>query len=134
MKNIHIFDIHHDSFVVKNLAVALEFYCHILQLELDTTRPKNMSVSGAWLKIGEQRQIHLLEINDSEHPENQKKTTQHNQHGGRDRHSAFLVNDLEALQQILQQHAIAYTTSKSGRLALFTRDPDGNALEFIQQT
>lgn len=134
MKNLHIFDIHHDSLVVKNLSVALDFYCNVLQLELDPTRPDNMSVSGAWLKIGEKRQIHLLEIADKEHPENQKKITPYNQHGGRDRHSAFLINDMTLLQQTLQQHHIAYTTSQSGRLALFTRDPDGNALEFVQQT
>jgi len=55
------------------------------------------------------------------------------QHGGRDRHTALAVDDLEALQQKLQAHNIEFTRSRSGRHALFVRDPDGNALEFIEQ-
>lgn len=124
--SIKITDIHHDSFVVKDLTRALDFYCNVLQLELDTTRP-NMSFQGVWLKIGEKRQIHLLALDYPENPISRPK------HGGQDRHSAFVINDIELLKQALNKKNIAYTTSKSGRLALFTRDPDGNALEFIEQ-
>jgi len=120
-----IIDIHHDSFIVKDLGIALDFYCNILKLEHDHSRPK-MSVQGAWLKIGKKRQIHLLEI---DYPNNQ---IVHAEHGGRDRHSAFIINTIDALKQILDTHNISYTVSRSGRKALFTRDPDGNALEFIQ--
>ena len=122
---LKILDIHHDSFIVRDLSIALDFYCHVLNLETDSSRP-TMSVQGAWLKIGEKRQIHLLEIN---YPERQ---TPRPEHGGRDRHSAFLINDIEILKQRLEQKNIIYSVSKSGRAALFTRDPDGNALEFIQ--
>jgi glyoxylase I family protein len=122
---LKITDIHHDSFIVKDLAIALAFYCDILMLEIDDSRPI-MSIQGAWLKVGKKRQIHLLEIDDS------NPKTNKTEHGGRDRHSAFLINDIVILKQILDQHNIAYTVSKSGREALFTRDPDGNALEFIQ--
>lgn len=122
-----ILDIHHDSFIVKDLQRALGFYCAVLQLEIDHTRP-TMSVDGAWLKVGENRQIHLLEIDYpiSDHPQIPK-------HGGRDRHSAFLINNIAELKQLLDQHHIDYNVSKSGRAALFTRDPDSNALEFVQK-
>lgn len=122
---LKITDIHHDSFIVNNLTTALEFYCNVLMLEIDKSRP-TMSIQGVWLKIGEKRQIHLLEI---DYPELQ---TIKPEHGGRDRHSAFLINSIETLKQTLDKQNIAYTISKSGRKALFTRDPDGNALEFIQ--
>ena len=52
-------------------------------------------------------------------------------HGGRDRHVALAVSDLAKLVERLDLAEIAYTLSQSGRHALFCRDPDGNALEFI---
>ena len=53
-------------------------------------------------------------------------------HGGRDRHCAFTVSDLDRLRRRLDADGVAYTLSRSGRRALFCRDPDGNALEFIE--
>ena len=54
-------------------------------------------------------------------------------HGGRDRHLALAVADLDALRASKEAAGVAYTQSKSGRRALFCRDLDGNALEFVQQ-
>jgi glyoxylase I family protein len=54
-------------------------------------------------------------------------------HGGRDRHCAFTIQNLDALRARLDTTGVTYTLSKSGRRALFCRDPDGNALEFIEQ-
>jgi glyoxylase I family protein len=42
------------------------------------------------------------------------------------------VDDLDRLGRRLSAARIAYTRSRSGRRALFCRDPDGNALEFIE--
>jgi glyoxylase I family protein len=53
-------------------------------------------------------------------------------HGGRDRHVAFGIADLTQLIMRLEAAGIAYTLSQSGRRALFCRDPDHNALEFIE--
>ncbi|CAN0071605.1 unnamed protein product [Ascophyllum nodosum] len=55
------------------------------------------------------------------------------EHGGRDRHVAFTIQDLEPLIGRLNKAGVIYTMSKSGRAALFCRDLDGNAFEFIQQ-
>jgi glyoxylase I family protein len=44
------------------------------------------------------------------------------------------VDDLDALARTLDSAGIAYTRSRSGRHALFFRDPDGNALELIEAT
>ncbi|MCU1719151.1 VOC family protein [Pseudomonas sp. 5P_3.1_Bac2] len=51
-------------------------------------------------------------------------------------HPAFIVDDLQALQQWLGAQGIAITEGPHAigprRIALFIRDPDGNVLEFNQ--
>jgi len=42
------------------------------------------------------------------------------------------IRDLERLRRALEHAGVEYTLSRSGRRALFCRDPDGNALEFIE--
>jgi len=118
------FTMHHASLVVADTAASLRFYSGILDMQ-QVARP-DLGFPGAWLQLGAQ-QIHLLEL------ENPDPTTGRPEHGGRDRHIALSVPDLEPVREVLDQNAIAYTLSKSGRKALFCRDPDGNALEILQQ-
>ena len=120
-----ILSIHHVSVIVANTALALRFYHETLGLEIDPQRP-DLGYPGAWLKIGTQ-QIHLLEL------PNPDPATGRPLHGGRDRHCAFTIHDLDVLRARLDAAGVTYTLSKSGRRALFCRDPDGNALEFIEQ-
>jgi len=54
------------------------------------------------------------------------------EHGGRDRHTALGVADWEELMTSLDRSGVAYSLSRSGRRALFVRDPDGNALELVE--
>ena len=42
------------------------------------------------------------------------------------------VSDLEWVANRLRDAGITHTLSRSGRKALFCRDPDQNALEFIE--
>lgn len=44
------------------------------------------------------------------------------------------VKSLGPLQQSLDENSITYTMSKSGRRALFCRDLDQNAIEFVEDT
>jgi len=115
---------HHASLIVNDTGVSLRFYCDVLGLKQEQGRP-DLGYPGAWLKIGDQ-QIHLLELPNPDPVDNRP------QHGGRDRHLAFRIDDLSGLVEILERSSIEFTLSKSGRKALFCRDPDGNALEFIQ--
>jgi glyoxylase I family protein len=116
--------LHHVSLLVANTGRALDFYCGILGLTVDANRP-DLGYPGAWLVIGTQ-QIHLLEL------PNPDPVAGRPAHGGRDRHTAMLVSDLQQIRQRLESSSIAYTLSKSGRRALFCRDYDGNALELIE--
>ncbi len=114
----------HASFLVEDLDRALQFYCDVLGLRTDSGRP-DLGYPGAWLNIGDQ-QIHLLQLPNPDPVQGRPA------HGGRDRHVAFAVDDIDELANTLQQSDIPFTMSKSGRKALFVRDPDGNALEFIE--
>ncbi len=120
--NKNINSLHHVSLIVSNTDKSLEFYCGIMGLE--TAERPVLDFPGAWLQVGEQ-QIHLLELPNPDSTDNRP------QHGGRDRHTAFSVQDLDVLRQRLDEAGIDYSMSRSGREALFCRDPDGNAIELI---
>jgi glyoxylase I family protein len=117
--------LHHASLIVVDVTVSLGFYCDVLGFELDASRPE-MKFPGAWINVGGSQQIHLLQLHNPDPTEGKP------QHGGRDRHTALYVSDIERLESKLKWAEISYTRSHSGRAAIFCRDPDGNALEFIQ--
>ena len=121
-----ILNLHHVSLIVEDLNIALAFYQEVLGLEIDKTRP-DLGYPGAWLTLTGQQQIHLMQLDDPDNKSNRPA------HGGRDRHVAFLVNSIDDLASTLAELDMPFTKSRSGRKALFCRDPDGNALEFIQQ-
>jgi glyoxylase I family protein len=75
--------------------------------------------------VGDQ-QIHLLEL------PNPDPVAGRPEHGGRDRHVAMRVSGLDDVKARLDAAGLAYTLSRSGRRAVFCRDPDGNALELIE--
>ncbi len=118
--------IQHASFIVADLDRALDFYQGVLGMAIDASRPE-LGYPGAWLQV-QQQQIHLLQLPNPDPVEDRP------QHGGRDRHVAFGISDLDELVTKLNTAGIAYTLSRSGRRALFCRDPDGNALEFIEES
>lgn len=119
-----IFAIHHTSVIVAELERALAFYVDLLGLEIAGDRPE-MAYNGAWLKVGDQ-QLHLLEL------PNPDPCTGRPGHVGRDRHTAFKVHELDEIEARLQRAGVAFTRSRSGRRALFCRDPDGNGIELIE--
>ncbi|MGE0082243.1 MAG: VOC family protein [Thiohalomonadaceae bacterium] len=114
--------IHHVSLLVADSGRALGFYRDVLGLEV-APRPE-LGFPGVWLQVGAQ-QIHLLEL------PNPDPVAGRPEHGGRDRHVAFAVDDLDAITARLETARIPYTRSRSGRPAIFCRDPDGNAVELV---
>lgn len=126
MNNIQLITrLQHVSLLVQDTQRALAFYVDLLGMQVDNQRPE-LGYPGAWLQVGNGLQIHLLEL------PNPDPIADRPAHGGRDRHVALLINSLDELQQRLTRAEIPFTLSKSGRQALFCRDPDANALEFIQ--
>ena len=114
----------HATFLVADLERARAFYEEMLGLHINPARP-DLGYPGVWYDIGS-AQLHLMRL------PNPETGLQRPAHGGRDRHVAVAVNDLDELRQRLDGAGVAYTLSKSGRRALFCRDPDDNALEFIE--
>lgn len=116
--------IHHVTFIAADLTRSRAFYEGLLGLQPDPKRPP-MSFDGVWYDVAPGQQIHLMALPDPE------TGLQRPAHGGRDRHVALAVSDFDGLVARLKQAGIACTLSQSGRRALFCRDPDQNALEFI---
>ena len=121
----NILGIHHCSVIVKELDEAVEFYVNILGLKKNPQRPQ-LGYPGAWLDAGEQ-QIHLLQI------PNPDPTEGRPEHGGRDRHVALAVRSMDKIVSKLEEAGLDFSVSKSGRRALFCRDPDNNAIEIVER-
>jgi glyoxylase I family protein len=122
MHKIHA--IHHVSLVVADTDTSVAFYRDLLGIA-ECERP-DLGFPGAWLHVGDQ-QIHLLQVPNPDPVDGRPE------HGGRDRHLAFSVSGLEQIAALLEKKGISFTLSKSGRKALFCRDPDGNAVELIER-
>lgn len=114
----------HASLLVADTERSRAFYGAVLGLTEDV-RP-DLPFPGVWYRVGGQ-QLHLLEL------PNPDPVTGRPEHGGRDRHVALGARSVEALEARLDAAGVPYTRSRSGRPAIFFRDPDGNALE-IQET
>eukprot|EP00850_Spirogloea_muscicola_P010475 SM000062S19861 [mRNA] locus=s62:25288:26154:- [translate_table: standard] len=120
-------EVAHSGLLCADIDRSLDFYCGVLGLKLNEDRPgrDKLPYGGAWLWVGSQM-IHLMEL------PNPDPLTGRPEHGGRDRHTCLNVTNIDTLKQALERAGVPYTMSKSGRPALFARDPDGNALEFAQ--
>lgn len=119
-----IFSLLHASLLVADLHRARNFYEGILGLAPNPARPE-MSFAGVWYDVG-QGQIHLINLPNPDPVQGRPE------HGGRDRHTALGVAAWEDLKTRLDAAGVPYTLSRSGRRALFVRDPDGNALELVE--
>jgi len=116
----------HASFLVSDVKKSLVFYCDVLQMHLNETRP-DFAFEGAWIDIDQSgQQIHLMKLPNPDTNEGRPD------HGGRDKHIALVVDDIAKLEARLVAADVEFTRSKSGRAAFFCRDPDGNALEFAE--
>lgn len=112
----------HTGLISSNLERSRAFYEGLLGLKPNPNRP-DFGFEGVWYDIG-QNQVHLMVV------PNPYADVVHPEHGGRDVHIAFSVDDVNLVRAELEKAGVPYSMSKSGRAALFCRDPDGNALEF----
>ena len=112
----------HAGLIVSDLQKSRAFYEGLLGLVPNPARPE-FNFEGVWYDIG-RNQIHLMVV------PNPYANITRPEHGGRDNHLALSVDDVEPVKAMLEKAGVAYSMSKSGRAAVFCRDPDGNALEF----
>jgi len=114
----------HVGLLVSDLHRAATFYERVLQLKR-AERP-DLGFEGIFYTLDGERQIHLMLL------DNPYADCKLPDHGGRDRHVALGVADIHTIRQRLDTAGIPYSMSKSGRAALFCRDPDGNAIELCE--
>ena len=124
-KSIEYAGIAHAGVLCNNTQKSVDFYMNVLGMEDETHLRPNLPFPGAFLRGGNQ-QIHLMELPNPDPLENRPE------HGGRDRHIAFQVANIDPLLERLDKYEVPYTMSKSGRRAVFCRDPDMNAIEFME--
>jgi catechol 2,3-dioxygenase-like lactoylglutathione lyase family enzyme len=115
----------HATILVEDLDRARRFYEQVLGFSASLARPE-MSFEGVWYDLDLHQQMHLMRLPSPE------TGLQRPLNGGRDRHIAFAIDDLSALAGKLDSAGISFNMSQTGRRALFCRDPDDNALEFIE--
>jgi glyoxylase I family protein len=112
----------HAAVLVSRLDRSIEFYEGILGL---SRIDRSLNYPGAWYQIGDV-QVHLIEDVNYQAPKiDLLKST-------RNPHIALGVRDLTAAKEQLLAANCIVKMSNSGRAALFTQDPDGNAIELIE--
>ena len=127
-KKMQITGVHHVAIIVKDMKRTMDFYQGILGLAINPARPKDkLPYDGAWLWIGDEM-IHIMELPNPDPDDIESRPT----HGGRDRHFCIGCMDIQPLMDALDANKIEYTKSKSGRPAIFFRDPDSNTLEVVE--
>ncbi|RMD62542.1 MAG: glyoxalase [Planctomycetota bacterium] len=117
--------LHHAALIVDDLEAAARFYEEVLGLKRDE-RPAH-DFPGIYYRLAGGAQLHLMELPDPcglhARPD----------HPGRDRHIALSVENLAPVRARLEAAGIAWTASRSGRAAVFVRDPAGNAIELVEE-
>ena len=119
-------EIQHCGVIVKNVNESIKFYIDMFDcIDESYRRPITLPYPGAFLRFG-RNEIHLMQLPNCDPTEGRPA------HGGRDRHIAMNVNNIEIIGARYKKRNLPYTMSMSGRRALFCRDIDGNAYEFME--
>jgi glyoxylase I family protein len=115
----------HVGIIVSNNEASKKYYMELFDFEDDTHLRPNLTFPGSFLRFGN-HQVHLMELPNPDSKDNRPE------YGGRDRHMALWINNIDIIRKRLEKRGIAYNLSKSGRRSLFCRDLDGNAFEFVE--
>ena len=127
-ERIGIQGVHHVAVIVHDLAASMEFYRDFLGLPVNPDRPNDkLPYDGAWLMMGPEM-VHLMELPNPDPTDAEFRPA----HGGKDRHFCIGVKDLAPLTEALESRGVPFTASRSGRPAIFFRDPDCNTLEVVE--
>ena len=108
---------------VADLDASMEFYGKRLELE-PIPRPA-FSFPGAWYRLGEVQELHLIAGRDAEVNS-----------GTRGNHFALGVESMDAAEAFLSERGISHTprqTRPDGAFQIYVEDPDGYWIEFCQE-
>ncbi|MCA9175632.1 MAG: VOC family protein [Planctomycetales bacterium] len=111
--------LNHVALHVADIEASVRFYRDVLLLE-PLPRPK-FSFPGAWFRLGVDQELHLIGDRDEAVVS-----------GSRGNHFALMVDDIDAWERHLQEHAVQYLprrTRPDGAFQVFLPDPDGHHIE-----
>ena len=119
----HAGTVHHVSFRVSDLDVALEFYEGLLGCRRIERPDDKMPVPGAWLEAGT-TQVHLIVA-----PATELTGSPPTALIGSANHVAFHTDDIDAAYAAFEERGFAV---RRGAFLpqFFVQDPDGNLIEF----
>jgi len=128
MKSIteSIKELNHFAIFVADLDKSLKFYIDTLGFELKA-RPDFKNLPGAWIKIGDGHELHLI---------GGRKHSNIN-HGKRATHFAIEVENIYEVEEFLKIKNLEYLgvfNRPDGGLQIFIKDPDGYFIEFSDLT
>ncbi len=109
----------HVALHVRDVQRSCEFYERVLRLER-IPRPA-FTFPGAWYRLGESQELHLIGDRDS-------PVYSHS----RGNHYALLVDDIDEWEQYFRREGIEYTprrTRPDGAFQIYVTDPDGHFIE-----
>ena len=118
MATIRVAELLHVNVEVTDLARALAFYRRFGLEEIERQGTPNRA--GAWLRFPDGCELHLS-VGPAKPPSRA--------------HVAIRVDDLEAARAAMHEAGAPFETERDipGIQRFFTRDPDGNRLEIVQQ-
>lgn len=114
-------ELNHVAIHVKDVAASCDFYRRVLCLE-PLPRP-NFSFPGAWFRLGERQELHLI-------GERTQPVSSHN----RGNHFALMVDDLGEWEEHVRRLGAPYMPAKQrpdGAWQIFVKDPDGYVIELF---
>ena len=118
MANVRVKEILHVNVEVTDVERALAFY-RLLGLE-ELVRLGTPGRAGAWLRIADGCEVHLS-LGPAKAPSRV--------------HFAILVEDVEAARAVFTAAGAPIESERDlpGMVRFFTRDPDGNRIEIVQE-
>jgi len=92
----------HAGVLVQDVEPAVKFYTEVLGMRNETHLRPNLPYDGAFIGCGS-TQIHLMQLPDPDPKEGRPE------HGGRDRHVAVTVANIDPLAERLKQNDVFFT-------------------------
>lgn len=126
----------HGGLLVSDVARAVRFYTQALGLEV-LERPPTFDTPGAWLRVGEHHQIHLIGETDEGRAREMNPGYDPAEIAiGYGNHLALVVDDLDAVLQRVRAHGVEpggeIIARGDGVRRTFVVDPDRNIIELME--
>jgi catechol 2,3-dioxygenase-like lactoylglutathione lyase family enzyme len=116
----------HIAFAVRDMERTMEFYCGKLGFQpMFTMRKEDGTIGAQYVKIAHRQHLEFFPAEEVENTARQSY-----------RHLSLYVKDIRAAREELLAKGVEFYTDimvgKSKCLQMWARDPDGNAIEFMQ--